>query len=283
MSSTRLPRKLTELLSSAQIQLVHHVALGFENSFLITWRDKSGNDHIDDHGLPSELRDFLHVRNSQRRLVRDVPKIRCTLGPYNASFFAQDSLACVWMNLPSELATALQSRIKNGKWVDKPRILALGADDNFLLITEKHAAVWDLEYYPTISKLLEYSRQQDHGIKEIQDIVLHAYRYQTAISKSRNGTLIYENIPPHELAGIKSMVKPILEDTKALDWRIWGRDDRDRKREGVRKRPTVLQERAQMRREWSEHSQQFTAQAKGLKLSLSLSVSAVGGFSKLLG
>jgi hypothetical protein len=46
LDSTRLSRKLTSLLNAAQIREVHHVALGFEDSFLLTWRDTNGRDHI---------------------------------------------------------------------------------------------------------------------------------------------------------------------------------------------------------------------------------------------
>ncbi|KAF2125019.1 hypothetical protein P153DRAFT_349202 [Dothidotthia symphoricarpi CBS 119687] len=285
---TRLPQKLTTLLSSSQLQLVHHIALGFENSFLLTWRDASGQDRINSAGLPSELLDFLYARTPQGKPARSIPTLRCTLGPSNTSFFAQDGSACVWMNLPPLLIPALQSRIRDGKWTDRPRVVALGADADFVLITENHAAVWALDHYPTMAKLLEYSRLQDRGIRDVRGVVLHAYRYGAAVCMSRNGTLVFENLPLHELAGMQGMIEPVLQDTKALDWGMrdrGGRKEMKKKREegeGVQKRPSVLQERAQMRREWSDHTQQFTAQAKGLKLSLSLSVST-GGFSRMLG
>jgi hypothetical protein len=48
------------------------------------------------------------------------------------------------------------------------------------------------------------------------------------------------------------------------------------------RRPSTLQQRTQVRREWSEHRQSFSAQAQGLKLSLSLSISA-GGLARMLG
>ena len=44
--SARLPKKLSLLLNSKQLQKIHHVTLGFENSFLVTWRDIQGGDHI---------------------------------------------------------------------------------------------------------------------------------------------------------------------------------------------------------------------------------------------
>jgi hypothetical protein len=131
--STRLPGKLSSLLSSVELGKVYHVALGFEDSFLITWRDKAGQDHIDSQSLPLELQEFLYARNNQRRLVRNIANIRCSLGPYNSSFFAHDGSAYRWMNLPTTLVSALQARIKDGNWIDRPRLVALGANDNFCM------------------------------------------------------------------------------------------------------------------------------------------------------
>jgi hypothetical protein len=279
--STRLPKKLSSLLSSAQLQQVYHVALGFEDCFLITWRDTSGQDRIDSRCLPQELEEFLYARDTQQKYIRDIPSIRCSMGPYNSSFFAHDGASYRWMNLPNDLLYALQIRIKDGSWTDRPRIVALGAGENFVLITEKHAAIWDLANYNTISDLLEFSRTQDRGISEIQAIVLHAYRFGSFITQSRNGTLIHGNLPPHMLPGLELMKVSILHDTKALERTPLVHRESD-KRDNVQRRSSNLQQRAQLRREWGEHKQQFTAQAKGLKLSLSLSVSA-GGLARLLG
>ncbi|KAF2035305.1 hypothetical protein EK21DRAFT_107425 [Setomelanomma holmii] len=277
----RLPRKLSVLLSSAQLRQVHHVALGFEDSYLITWRDTSGQDHIDSQSLPLHLQEFLYARDGQQRYLRDVPCIRCSLGPYNSSFFAHDGVSYRWMNLPETLLTALQARIKDGDWLDRPRIVALGADKSFVLITEKHAAVWDLGSYKTVSDLLEFSRTQERGISEIQNIVLHSYRFGSFITQSRNGTLISEDLPSHTLGGLSALKDSILRDTKALERRPLVQRESD-KRDNLQRRPSNLQQRAQVRREWSEHKQQFTAQTKGLKLSLSLSISA-GSLARLLG
>ncbi|KAF1843508.1 uncharacterized protein K460DRAFT_387563 [Cucurbitaria berberidis CBS 394.84] len=276
---TRLPKKLTQFLKSPQLKLIHHVALGFEDSFLLTWRDHKDQDHIEATGLPSELVDFLYTRNAQRRLVRDIPNIRCTLGPYNSSYFAHDKSAYIWMSLPEGLLSALQSRIKDGNWIDRPRFVALGANNNFLLLTEKHAALWELNNYRTVSRLLEFSRTQQSGISEIHNIVLHAYRFESFVTQSRNGTLIYENLPPHELSGIQAMVSPILQDTQSAERTIRREAG---KRELPQRKPSGLQQRAQLRKEWGEHNQEFSTQGKGLKLSLSLSVS-MGGIARLLG
>ncbi|KZM20573.1 uncharacterized protein EKO05_0010939 [Ascochyta rabiei] len=278
---TRVPRKLIAILSSSQIQQVHHVALGFEDSFLITWRDRDGSDRINSGGLPNELTGFLYSKNPQGQLVRNISAIRCVLGAYNSSFFVHDSSAYLWMNIPDGLLSALQSQIKNGAWIDRPRIVALGADDNFLLITKKNAAMWDLDNYKTVSDMLEFSRTQEHGIPEIHNIILHPYRYGCFVAQSKNGTLLHENLPPHQSPGLANMIDPILRETERANRKVVQRSDSE-KRETIHRRPSAMQERARVKREWSEHKQQFTAQSKGLKLSLSLSI-GVGGLARMLG
>jgi hypothetical protein len=271
------------LLSAAQLHKVYHVALGFEDSFLITWLDKDGQDRIDSHGLPSELLEFLYARSAQNTYTRDIPYIRCSLGPYNASFFAHDGSAYRWMNLPATLLSALQVRIKDGNWIDSPRLVALGANNNFVLITKNHAAIWDLEHYKTIAKLLQFSTTQERGISEIHSIYLHAHRFGSFVTQSRNGTLIHENLPQHSLPGMEAMCAPILQDSKALEQKLLARKDSATRdiRDPVPRRPSNLQQRAQLRRDWGEHKSHFTAQTKGAKISLSLSVS-ISGIAKLM-
>lgn len=268
-------------MSSVQLRQVYHVALGFEDSFLITWRDHHDQDRIDSSGLPSELKDFLYARNAQHAFVRNVPYIRCSLGPYNSSFFANDGSAYRWMNLPPTLLSAIQARIKNGNWIDRPRIVALGANDNFVIITENHAAIWDLEHYRTAANLLLFSKRQEYGISEIHQIVLHAHRFGSFITQSRNGTVIHDNMPQHSIPAVKIMLNHIPHDTKALE-RPSPVHRESAFKENVQRRPNNLQQRAQLRRDWGEHKQKFTAQSKGMKVSLSLSVS-IGGLAKMLG
>jgi len=190
------------------------------------------------------------------------------------------------MSIPGGLLQALQARIKNGSWIDKPRIVALGADDGFLLITEKNVAIWDLETYKTVSDMLEFARSQDRGIADIHNIVLHAHRYGCYVAQSKTGALLHGNLPPHQLAGVKSMAEPVMRDTeRAKEKERPARtlvQRRESDRESMQRRPSALQERARIKREWSDHKQQFTAQSKGLKLSLSVSF-GVGGLARMLG
>ncbi|KAG9191814.1 hypothetical protein G6011_10548 [Alternaria panax] len=266
----RLPRKLARFLSSSQLKRIYHVTLGFEDSFLLTWRDTDGKDHIESSGLSPELVDFLYAGN------RDIPNVRCTLGPYNSSFFVHDKASYLWKNLPGALLVALQNNIQDGSWTDRPLLVALGAGDNFLLITEKNASMWDLRHYKSAVALLEKS-----VMSSIHSLTLHAYRYQSFVMQTQSGKLFFENVPQHQIVGIQAMTAPILQDTKNLQRRALASKESD-KRESVQKRPSALQQRAQIRREWSEHRQEFTAQAKGVKLSFSLNVS-LGGLARMLG
>jgi hypothetical protein len=261
---------LALLLSSSQWKKIHHVTLGFEDTFLLTWRDTDGRDRIESSGLPSELVEFLYARN------RNISNIRCTLGPYNSSFFVHDNASYLWKNLPGPLLVALQNNIQDGSWIDRPRLVALGAGDNFLIITEKNAAVWDLRHYKSAITLLEQS-----AISDVNCLVLHSYRYQSFIMQSQSGKLLFENIPPHQIVGIRAMIGPVSQDTKNAQRRTLLRRQSD-KEESVQRQPSALQQRAQIRREWSEHNQEFTAQAKGVKLSFTLNVS-LGGLARMLG
>ncbi|KAH6612057.1 hypothetical protein C7974DRAFT_90573 [Boeremia exigua] len=273
--TTRLPRKLTTLLSSPQIQQVHHVALGYEDSFLITWRDKDNQDRINTVGLPAELITFLYARNDNGRPARNIPAIRCTLGPQNTSFFAHDSAAYLWMNLPPDLLSALQSRIQNGSWTDRPRLVALGADATFVLITAQHRVIWTLDPYPLLSTHLETLRAA-RRIPDLTNITLHAYRYGCFVAQSRDGTLRAENLPPHQQSGLKTMADAVARDSLRAGRSVPRREIDP----PVVPRPSPLQERARVRREWNDHTQRFTAQSKGLKLSVSFSI---GGLARVLG
>jgi hypothetical protein len=246
------------------------VTLGFEDSFLLTWRNNAGQDRVESSGLPSELNEFVYARD------RNIANIRCTLGPYNASFFVHDNASYLWNNLPDQLLSSLQGIIQDGNWTDRPRLVALGASNNFLLVTEKNAARWDVRNYNELSKLLK----QGH-VSAIHSVLLHPYRVQSFVAQHKSGDLAYENMPQHQLAGIQAMVEPILRDTKDVRPKLLFRRESE-VRDTLQRRPSNLQQRAQLRREWSEHRQEITAQAKGVKLGLSLNIS-LGGLARMLG
>ncbi|KAF2846514.1 hypothetical protein T440DRAFT_492619 [Plenodomus tracheiphilus IPT5] len=270
LEHTQLPHKLNKLLNSPHMKKIHHVALGCEDSFLLTWRDTNNEDRIDFAGLPTDLVAFLHARKTQGRLSRNLPEIRCVLGPYNDSWYVHDSDAYSWTNLPTKLLTALQSKITDGNWIDRPRIVTLGAGSDFVLLTDKQDAVWNLDHYNATSMALKRSSTRPGGVANIHDIFLHPYRYESFVAQSTSGMLTFDNLPTLSMPGVKAMIEPMRKDTKNIKWRPLAGTSSNTKIEAPR-RPSVLQQRASIKREWSQHSQEFSAQAKGMKVSLSLS------------
>ena len=180
------------------------------------------------------------------------------------------------MNLPDSLLVALQSRIKGGAWLDKPRLVALGCDQDFLLITASHAAIWQLPHYRSIASLLGSSQVQAHGIKDVQNVALHAYRYECFVAQLTNGKLMFENLPPHEVEGVQGIVELVLRDSKELE------EKRRKRIEGTGRGPSAGQRQEMLRKEWGERKQQFKLEANGLRLSLKLGISA-GGIRTMLG
>lgn len=195
------------------------------------------------------------------------------------------------MNLPPRLLDALQSRIKDGAWTEKPRTVALGVDENFLLVTKNHAAVWDLRHYKSLSQMLAYSRTQANGIKEIQSVALHPYRYQSFVAQSRNGTLIFENLPDGSMKALKGMRDLLVKDSREAEVRerqmeLQRRPSlrvRDGRRDSGPRRD--LEEMARLKAQWDGKKAEFSTRSRGLKLSLSLSIGGGGirgGFGKML-
>lgn len=179
------------------------------------------------------------------------------------------------MNIPRLLLEKLQVRIQNGAFTDQPRIVALGTDNDFLLITEQDAAIWDLPNYRMLSQMLDYARTQHRGIEEVANVVLHPYRYQGFVAQSRNGTLLYDNLPQWSMDGLEGMKGASLRDSREAD---------------VRRRQGSLQRRADdfasRAREWEDRRDTFErrANAKAWKLSLSLNIGSAGiGFRKVFG
>jgi hypothetical protein len=86
------------------------------------------------------------------------------------------------------------------------------------------------------------------------------------------GTMVSENLPPHEIARVDVMRAAVLAETKERERRA---------KEALGKigsgggRPSV-QYQTSFSRERGERRQEFQAQSKGLRLSVSFSVSAVG-------
>lgn len=102
-------------------------------------------------GLPERLRTWLVETDRKGVLVRDIENLKVSLGPNNNSWFASDGKGFVWHNLPQPLNQAIAKlRNSNGTFHTVPRVVALGLDDNYIMITEKNGGSWQLSNYPTL-------------------------------------------------------------------------------------------------------------------------------------
>jgi hypothetical protein len=136
--------------------------------------------------------------------------------------------------------------------------------------------------------MLEFSKSQDGGLKEVKAVNLHAYRYQGFVAQSSNGTLLNENLPQWSTEGMAGMEGPILRDSREAEVRKRQMDLQ--RRPSLIERNTIgstrrrdLEQVASLKRDWGNRKQAFEAKSKGLKLSLSLSIGAGGiGFGKIL-
>jgi hypothetical protein len=186
------------------------------------------------------------------------------------------------MNLPCKLVRELDMRIKDGVWMDRPRIVALGADRAFVLVTEGNDVVVEVGGYGVLGVILrglKIAKGEGSGGggggggEKVKSVVLHAYRYEGFVLQLQNGTLRFGNLPEWSMGGLKGLQPLLLRDTKEAAF--------------VKKQPEVLKRQLSLRGngEWGGRKQGFvTAQGKGVKVSLSLSLRVGGfGFGNVLG
>lgn len=146
----------------------HCMALGPGGAYVFSYRSKYNVDHLSkpptpstslnyvlnnclaSSNIPDGLRIWLYATNSSGQGLRSFPTLRVSLGPDGKAFYASDGQNHIWSNLPTGLVDALQDRIANGVFTIPPRIVTLGLNDNFILITQSHGAAWVLTEYPAI-------------------------------------------------------------------------------------------------------------------------------------
>jgi hypothetical protein len=131
-------------------------------------------------GLPLELKSWLLEKNSDGP-VRDFPNLRITLGPNNKSWYATDGKSWKWKNLPAGLSTALSDRMKDGQWTIEPRLVCLGANDNYLMITEAHGGAWLLTGYPELDQMVDAFKESESGLS-IVHVSLCGLIYRSILS-----------------------------------------------------------------------------------------------------
>ncbi len=171
-------------------------------------------------GLPDGLQAFLFEKDSEGYIARDLSKLRVSLGPYNESYWAYDGSKSQWNNLPAGLLEALEARRKpGGGWTASPRIVALGANDNFVLITDKNGYSWNLSSYQDLRQIAgSLCERKADGASMIQTIYLNPYRLQCGVLQVKNGSAFSWNLPPHSDTdeAFKTIAKAIEDETLAI-------------------------------------------------------------------
>ena len=107
--------------------------------------------------IPTILETFLYERKFGR-LIRNLRTLCVSFGVSTGSFYATDGSSWRWNKLPPLLEAALQKRREfNGIWRDPPRLVSLGADGDFVLLTVGDGHSMRLTKYPDLEgMLLEY-------------------------------------------------------------------------------------------------------------------------------
>lgn len=263
------------------------VTLGAEDSFLISYKGTDGQNHIQLHKLPYPLTAFL----THPSRLPHLPNISVSLGPHNASYYATDSVSYIWHGLPASLLAAYQSRLSDGIWTDPPRIVALGADSDWVLITAGDSAVWETSNYRILSQMLDFAKSRSGnsgGISEIKSLSLDAHRYQAFVATSTNGTLISSHLPPHTATAFTLVQEAVKADTEAA---IRARRDRSTRNAtataNLRGTVTVPARNATtspetFRREWSTRVGQAREEVEmKMKMNLTLNLTT-GGIARMM-
>jgi hypothetical protein len=152
--------------------------------------------------------------------LRDFPKLRVTLGPYNKSYFATDGSSTWWLNLPSGLLEAFKSHRSNngtGSFTDMPRLIALGVDGDYFMLTANNAGAWNLGNYRALCELINQTKDSEAGLSNIQTLYLHPYRLQTCVVQNKSGQVGGEHLPPHTEEAFESIKAAVQEDTEKAE------------------------------------------------------------------
>jgi hypothetical protein len=178
-----LPAALQGFFSDSLVASVHALTLGEGESFFICYRGKYEQDHMSKvfqnmrilaipeadkktglQGLPPALHEWLIGKDPNGIPKREFPKIRIVLGPYNNSYWATDGSFFKWSNLPTALNKQLKTiRKLGGEWTDTPKLIVLGVNNNFVLITEKGSLCWCLTYYRQLDAIFDTNKEKGNG------------------------------------------------------------------------------------------------------------------------
>ena len=74
-------------------------------------------------------------------------------------YYATDGTAVVWKNLPARLEQKLVAMLQGGDLAKKPKVVALGVDEDFVYL-DSETAEWELKNYPELEGMLRTLRGQ---------------------------------------------------------------------------------------------------------------------------
>ncbi|KAF1917949.1 hypothetical protein BDU57DRAFT_528453 [Ampelomyces quisqualis] len=133
------------------IQDVIELALGNNGTYLVSYRDHDGQILCKHYNLPNALTSWLYCSNPG--IVRDLPSLSITLGPYD-SYYAWDKNSASWSNLPPKLEKSILNRLEGqDTWTttwkangaEAPSFVSLGADEAYWMRTVSGGGCWDLK------------------------------------------------------------------------------------------------------------------------------------------
>jgi len=221
----QLPSNLQQLFNENKVESTYCVALGAENSFAVSYKGKDGLLHIQCSGkLPQALRTWLLEEDSSGVPVRELEKLKVSLGPFNTSFFATDGTSWRWENLPAVLQKALNDRLgSNGRWLnqaDKPRMVVLGAHDTYVLINHGGGGQWELDDYKALDEVIRTLAKREDRFDLIENLVLDQHRLNAFVMQLRDGILLCSTaVIPHAQDALQTMKQTIKDDALAAQKR----------------------------------------------------------------
>jgi hypothetical protein len=138
------------------------MSLGNDGSYIFTYQRKSNHNggwRCASYGIPTALNTWLYEKDAEGDCVRHFDKLKVSLGPGDDSFFASDGSSYKWSNLPEPLQKALDANLENGTWKDSPRIVSLGFDGDYVMVTANNAAAWRLNHFKPLDTLFETMKE----------------------------------------------------------------------------------------------------------------------------
>lgn len=121
------------------------------------------------HGIPEQLREYITAKDESGTCVRDFQSLKVCLGPYNSSYLAVDGNTCAWANLPPSMDSKVDEMIKAG---EDPRVIALGANRSYIIISTGQAASWELDNgYETLKATVEALAEEQRAGKDGMSLI----------------------------------------------------------------------------------------------------------------